>query len=144
MRDIKFRIWNILYKEMFYPSSTPIMNGEYAEKFYLQLNGKLRGDFKHCGDVDCSDDYVLQQFTGLIDKNNKEIYDGDILERVGNGSFCKIVVGWNDKECCFVHNNVNNLHGSPSPLHDNFVNLCDWTYWVVCGNIFENPELLEQ
>jgi uncharacterized phage protein (TIGR01671 family) len=135
MRQIKFRVWDNLKKE--WVSNKNIW--------------RMKTDPNGIGEIEPNAFYwkqhpqglTIQQFTGLIDKNEKEIYEGDVLERIGNGSFCKIVVSWSDKECCFVYNNVGNLHGSPSPLHDNFVNLCDWTYWVVCGNIFENPELLK-
>jgi uncharacterized phage protein (TIGR01671 family) len=132
-REIKFRIWNTIEgKWNGIHDQEPKMVGELCchKGIYLIPESASRN-------------LIVQQFTGLLDKKGKEIYEGDVLERIGNGSFCKIVVSWNDKECCFVYNNVGNLHGSPSPLHDNFVNLCDWTYWVVCGNIFENPELLK-
>jgi uncharacterized phage protein (TIGR01671 family) len=78
MRQIKFRVWNKTYEEMFYPGS-PTLNGDYVEKFYLQLNGVLRGDFKRTGDVDCTEDYVIQQFTGLLDAEGREIYEGDVI-----------------------------------------------------------------
>lgn len=134
-RELKFRVWDNLKKE--WVSNKNIW--------------RMKTDPNGIGEIESNAFYwkqhpqglTIQQYTGLKDKNGVEIFEGDVLERIGNGSFCKIVVSWNDKECCFVHNNVGNLHGSPSPLHDNFVNLCDWTYWVVCGNIFENPELLE-
>jgi uncharacterized phage protein (TIGR01671 family) len=129
-REIKFRAWSTKYNRFLDCETSQFQHyiHGYSNPVDRNLNHKT---------------ITIQQFTGLIDKNEKEIYEGDVLERIGNGSFCKIVVSWSDKECCFVYNNVGNLHGSPSPLHDNFVNLCDWTYWVVCGNIFENPELLK-
>jgi uncharacterized phage protein (TIGR01671 family) len=52
---------------------------EYEEKIYLQLDGVLMGDFKHTGIVECSEDYIIQQWTGEYDKNRKEIYEGDII-----------------------------------------------------------------
>jgi uncharacterized phage protein (TIGR01671 family) len=77
-RQLKFRIWNKTYKEMFYPKG-PTKNKEYEEKIYLQLDGVLMGDFKHTGIVECSEDYIIQQWTGEYDKNRKEIYEGDII-----------------------------------------------------------------
>jgi uncharacterized phage protein (TIGR01671 family) len=132
MRKFKFRAWNINRKR-------------WETGLGLYFNDSKIGDFSECfHNQEDENDYVIQQFTGLIDKNGVEVYEGDILERVGgSGSFCKIVVSWHERECCFVYNSVSNLYGSPNPLHDNFVNLADWTYWVVCGNIFENPELLK-
>ena len=86
---------------------------------------------------------VFQQYTGLKDKNDVEIYEGDILERIGNGSFCKIVIYWDNYNCAFISKNSFNLHGKGSPISDHNINISDWTYWVVSGNIFENSELLE-
>lgn len=79
MRTLKFRIWHTTYKEMFYPAG-PTKNREYEERVYLQLDGVLMGDFRRTGLVNCSDDYVIQQFTGLKDSKGVDIYEGDLLE----------------------------------------------------------------
>ena len=130
MREIKFRVWDKLKNEF---------NEEYHYK-----NEFISIALGFYSDVCVSkDDLVLQQYTGLKDKNGKEIYEGDILERIGNGSFCKILICWDTSNCRFVYKNVNNLYGEGSPLTNNSINISDWTYWVVCGNIFENPELLK-
>jgi hypothetical protein len=158
MRQIKFRIWDKQRKGWLSPddSSLHCQSNWFIDPFTGKVVDVVaRPDNQYSIDEDPEfymngikiikeSRFVVQQFTGLTDKNGKDVYEGDILERITpSGSFAKVLVRWYDKECCFVYNNVHNLHGEPNPLHDNFVNLCDWTYWVVCGNIFENPELLE-
>lgn len=69
-----------------------------------------------------------RQYTGLKDKNGVEIYEGDIVK--GNYLRGIGVVGWNDKFCKFDISHRMNI--TPS---DEF---------EIIGNIYENPELLEQ
>ena len=60
MREIKFRAWNTRRKEM-----------EMIDDLYWFEENQCH----HNGDKD----FVIQQYTGLKDKNDKEIYEGDIL-----------------------------------------------------------------
>ena len=72
-------------------------------------------------------DYILLQYTGLKDKNDVEIYEGDIVRIKNNhGYFIKKSVAWN---------NGNRWQGFRVGKGDREIE--------VIGNIYENPELLE-
>lgn len=76
-----------------------------------------------------SDDFILMQFTGLLDKESKEIWEGDILEFDGyewGGDNNRAIVKWE--------------HGGFESIGLKY----EWKHWCeVIGNIYENPELLK-
>ena len=83
----------------------------------------------------------LAQYTSLKDKNDKKIYEGDILD-VCCGSITGIK--WIDKPYAVKY--IANL-GFNTPRFcwtKDGENDMDSTHWcIIIGNIFENPELLE-
>ena len=118
MRELKFRLWS---KRTNRYITTCIVGGvEYNEISAFDLFG-LRSDPQFQSDV------IIEQYTGLKDKNGKEIYEGDILESTWNGD--KAVVVWNNVEGEWEHYADFNTHSKYSGS-------------VVIGNIHENPELL--
>ena len=116
-REIKFRVWDLQRK--YFSSEYDI----YCSNGNVSCSGS--------GIVDPNRHrFIPQQYTGLKDKNGKEIYEGDILSykgvhRVGNGVS---VVSFDDG----------------SFMIDEDIASKDWAAeHEVIGNIFENPELLE-
>ena len=113
-REIKFRAWNGKNKEFVYEVLC------CGEDINSVLNSKTSG-------------LIFQQFTGLHDKNGKEIYFGDICKVDWNDERYKphnIEVEWNSDRCSI------DIEGG-SPKND-----CEKHYEVI-GNIYENKELLE-
>ena len=86
---------------------------------------------------------ILMQYTGLKDKNGKEIYEGDVVHSENEGSY---PVGF-DKAGCWVieiYGERFNDDGSSTPRDESELlsnALADYGMEVI-GNIYENPELL--
>ena len=83
-----------------------------------------------------ADEIELMQSTGLKDKNGKEIFEGDIVDYKGR----KAVVKWHGSYASFIYRFVDELNKRSAewyPLYLAYLK-CE-----VIGNIYENPELLE-
>ena len=128
MRELKFRAWD--KERKLYCNDTSHM--------FITITGVPHNFQNGCG----SDIYDLEQFTGLYDKNEKEIYEGDLclIYNPYNGHPAKGVA-----EVIFSHEYVGGwVLTSDKNDKLNRLNIGSRTNEIeVIGNIHENPELLE-
>lgn len=88
-----------------------------------------------------AEDLVLMQSTGLKDKNGKEIFDGDVFEIEDEGEVLgNVKLTWDKERAVFMIEGIS--VDVIVPFHE-IVSDEDYSYRVV-GNIYENPELLEE
>lgn len=87
---------------------------------------------------------TLSQFTGLYDRNDKEIYEGDILELSDRNTHIELVVvehgyyGWTFYNPQTVKFNSDGSHAYRAVENARFM----FGTGKVVGNIYDNPELM--
>jgi len=139
MREIKFRVWDTANNRMI---DQPFL---FSPKMDYHSLGDYKGDYVYNDTFgDCEDGTerpcFLMQYTGEKDKNDTEIYEGDIVARRWNDGEIRNIfsikwdnekIGWNiskqllEAKC-----------EAPSG------NYCKG--FEVVGNIYENPEIMEK
>ncbi|WP_280149931.1 YopX family protein [Bacillus subtilis] len=117
MREIKFRVWDIVWKKML--THEDLWDAPFNELFISTPDQRP---------------YNIMQYTGLKDRNGREIYEGDIVVD-GRENSAEVVF---DDGCFCVIGYLGDLR--THPLRDSL--FCGERFEVI-GNIYENPELLE-
>ena len=144
MRTIKFRAWHKKNKKMY------LWNNLETRTEWL-FDKKWRKN--HFGK-----DLVVMQFTGLKDKNGKEIYEGDIV-RIKDGGwwtfdeYVDAIVDYTPPEFIFKDIDFEDEIESETCPVSNFMHLGDGTSrkydknkherFEIIGNIYENKELIK-
>lgn len=136
MREIKFRIWDVENKEML-----KVQELDFEPTFY---GGRIAIRPYQYNDYFDTEDMILMQYTGLKDKNGKEIYEGDIVEIIVIKQFAqkeddhekvKGIIVFEQGE--FLVKNSNSAFG-PAYYH---LRLCKEIEKI--GNIWEDSDLLD-
>lgn len=140
MSRFKFRFWKSKVKQMHYPEYS------WDDDFVIMPDGTIMRNKTLPGWDQCPSletvDGVLMQFTGLVDKNGKDIYEGDVCamrlppyNEDDTETIRTVFVVW--KNNGWFLEGFNHLYGT--------------YYWgsitgqmlEIKGNIYENPELTE-
>ena len=134
-REIKFRAWDSKYECMDYNFFISNLGGVFGEpeKYYDTPNME----------IDEAQSLTVMQYTGLKDKNGKELYEGDICKcNYFNGSKVKqhnevvefkngqFELTWTINKLFKSFRSRSCFHGHPDAFE-------------IIGNIYENPELLK-
>lgn len=121
MREIKFRAWNAL---------------DSRDECRMLYQPNFSADFRTIMPDGNEWDLPVMQYTGLKDKNGKEVYEGDIVRW-----YRKSWAGNKDLEWAYekvLWETISDDQGEYAGY--------DYTHWwngEVVGNIYENPDLIK-
>lgn len=143
MREIKFRAWDIKNKFMERPQSWLLI----TQIGSVYMSGPMLTPRPAP-----IDQYILMQFTGLKDKNGKEIYEGDII--IAQDDYGNFPQEYNEEKGKYFNVGEYEVywdeHSAGFSLRANrqTPELDEGFYWEILtveiiGNIYENPELLK-
>lgn len=137
-REIKFRFFHRITKTFFWydlrKGNKAMLGGGWLTGFSM--------DIPESSDPSVDDGILLDpasieimQYTGLKDKNGKEIYEGDIVQNVSSDGkrLSKFKIIWSESRCRFMKEREDY----------NFYDLeTGQNFLEIIGNVYENPELL--
>lgn len=127
MREIKFRAWDTNNKEML-----DVQELDYQDSY----NGQPMVRTAMYNDYFDTEDMILMQYTGLKDKNGKEIYEGDIIqyEDIRRG-----IVEYSEKYAQFILKETGSIADECEALGEFNIKVFE-----ILGNIYDNLEILEE
>ena len=136
----RFRAW---YKDLYSYEPRPRMLYD-AEQTYDALTGRPEAICEECfGSLLDDEEYIVEQCTGLKDKNGRLIYEGDIVRLTRR----KDNILQKRGSCFQIRYLTHRFCGFGYGVNNRSVDMCLTERKAKCleviGNIHENPELLE-
>jgi len=142
MRTIKFRAWDKKRKQM--------IDDSYGD--WISFDGKAYTEASKSYDtpnteIELADDCILMQFTGLLDCNGLEIFEGDIVKNPVISDLW--VVEFDEEEAGFFVKLIPNSgwisHGKDEkyPAYSDRASIAAETFEII-GNIYEHKHLLKE
>lgn len=129
MRELKFRAWDNYHKEFIFDAQATYDN---------QCRGKGSIHHESFQEVLEDENCIVEQSTGLKDKNGKEIYEGDILGGIWEGGY----IGYCEKCKQFQYYSCGECMACSGDVHWHEIVEDDGKLEVI-SNVHENPELVE-
>ncbi len=148
MREIKFRAWCPSADRMFKCYGF----NQITKKIFVDCNSDIRPE----GWIeDFLNSFILMQYTGLKDKNGKEIYEGDVVVKEGYiwfdegkqnyvGTVEWIYSQWQVIAHCVNKSKQGISDGINEGINDDGIEEGEKSDWEIIGNIYENSELLKE
>jgi len=134
MRKIGYRAWLKKEERFIYPKLILNVFGSVIGIAYNDIDIFTDELIEHRLLIE---DVVLEQDTGLRDKNNKKIYEGDIVDYV-NGCIC--IIQYEVEGARFIHRDISDNF----PFGFSGLEEYNGKLFEVIGNIHENTELLNK
>ena len=125
-REIKFRAWDNFFKQMYYFDFENNIEVRSGHLWIVHEEGAVSSK---------SPSIKIMQYTGLKDRNDKEIYEGDLVAVADYASWEGLYkVIWDEENSMYM---IEDAYGDREKL-------CEFEEYLKKGNIYENPELLER
>ena len=143
MREIKFRGFSKKHQQWLTGNYILNRGAHFIAPVDEPADGKTWEDYE-------VDPDTVGQYTGLTDKNGREIYEGDVVECVswneyfsdGNGNTMEPFRRKMHVE--YMNGGFKMVEPMPEPMKDNAWDIICNGDIIIIGNIHDNPELLKR